>query len=131
MANFAMASRCLTYLNFDCFRRNLTTEAITKYLEQGEYLWLDYVQCYWLEHLRAAIKERNGDVRTLETLVHAVILRWRRSAELESKMWNSSLSLGFDCFKERSPNIYEALHHAAMYKSQSNRLEADQGEFRY
>lgn len=126
-----MASRCLAYLNFDCFRKNLTTEAIANYLEQGEYLWLDYVQCCWLEHLRAAIKERNGDVRTLETLVRAVIHRWIRSAEFESKIWNSSLSLGFDCFKERSPNVYEALRHAAMYKSQSKGFEAGQGEFQY
>lgn len=131
MADFAMVTRCLAYLTFDCFRENLTTEAIAIYLEQGEYIWLDYVQCHWLEHLRAAIRESKEDVQTLETLVRAVIHRWSRSAEIKPKVWDSSISFGFDCFKEHSPNVYEALRHAAMFKSQSKGFEAGQGEFQY
>lgn len=131
MANVAMARRCLAYLTFDCFRENSTTEAISSYLEQGEYLWLDYVQCYWLEHLRAAIKECNGDVRTLEPLVRAVVHRWGRSTNSDSNSWNSSVSFGFDCFREHYPLVHKALCRAAMYTTQSKGFEAGQGKLQF
>ena len=125
-----MAARCLSYLLFDCFRENITVKDIADYLEQGEYLWLDYVHNYWLEHLKAAIGEHNKDFGALVSLVRGFVRRWKRTLDPPESMYlNNGISFGFDCFKQQLPDEYEVLRRAAFYKSQSKRLEIGQGKF--
>ena len=125
-----MAARCLSYLSFDCFREDITAKDIADYLEQGEYLWLDYVHKYWLEHLKQAVREPNKESGPLVSLVQGFVRRWKRTPEPpESISLNNGISFGFDCFKQHSPDEYGVLCRAAQYKSQSKRLEIDQGKF--
>lgn len=127
MAHYAMATRCLTYFLFSCFAEDITDEAIANYIEQGEYLWLDYAQSHWLEHLRAGCGVPDNEIRTLEALVSPFVHRWGRSTEDSSLFWNRNVSFGFNCFEKRCPDEYKALSNAAMYKSQSTTLDVSEG----
>ena len=81
MAHYAMATRCIVYFLFSCFSDGLTVEAIEGYIEQGEYLWLEYAQSHWLEHFRAACGVAENEMQTLEPLLRAFVHRWGRSSE--------------------------------------------------
>lgn len=99
MAHYAMATRCVVYFLFPCFSDGLTVEDIEGYIEQGEYMWLDYAQSHWLEHFGAACGVAGNEMQTLERLLRAFVHRWRRSSEEGSLVWNRKISFGFDISK--------------------------------
>jgi hypothetical protein len=125
MAHHKMAIRCLSYLRFPCFGAELDADDITAYIKSGDYLWLEYVESYWLEHVKAAGKADQTHLPELDEALTRVLLRWRRRGE--ARILNHDCDFGFISFKDHSPSSYKMLVQAAMYKSQEKGLGCGEG----
>jgi hypothetical protein len=98
---------------------------ITAYIKSGDYLWLEYVESYWLEHVKAAGKADQTHLPELDEALTRVLLRWRRCGE--ARTLNHDCNFGFTSFKDHSPSSYKMLVQAAMYKSQEKELGYGEG----
>jgi hypothetical protein len=127
IAHQRLAVICLTYLRFDCFNKTLDYDEITTYINRGEYLWLNYAESNWLEHVKSASKV---DVQNLDHLCSSLSLflsHWRRSDVTEDLANTFPFDFGFSVFREMAPDVYQVLVKAALYKSQVQRVRGSKG----
>lgn len=129
-AHHKMALRCLIFLQFSCFRSDITEKEIAHYIRIGEYLWLEYAQAHWLEHVRLGSKANQDSLQRLDKALHYFLARWKKAdAGGYSSPGNSNSSLfGFGAFKEIHSENYQLLMSGAMYKSQKRFHENIKGE---
>jgi len=50
-----LATRCLRYLTFECFRNDCTTEELQEAIREGTLAFQDYAAAKWFDHVRAVI----------------------------------------------------------------------------
>lgn len=125
-----MAMRCLTFLQFSCFKRDITDNEITQYVGIGEYLWLEYAQAHWLEHVQLGSKADHDSLQRLNNALRGFVVRWKKSGASEQPYSKNSNScaFGFGAFKEISSETYQMLVSGAKYKSQKRFHEDVKGE---
>ena len=118
-AHYKMALRCLSFLQFRCFNANLTDEDITSHIKRGEYLWLEYAESSWLEHVRSGSNVEPDMLHKLNCFLQNFLVYWRR--EYTSTGCNPrklNIDFGLTAFRELSPEVYQTLVQSALYKSQ-------------
>jgi hypothetical protein len=125
MAHHKMAIRCLSFFQFACFEDDLDEDGIAVHIKRGDYLWLEYAESYWLEHVRAASKVDPVHLPQLDESLTKFLVRWRRQGETTTL--NFGRDFGFTSFKNRSPYSYETLNQAAMYKSHGKESGTGEG----
>lgn len=115
-----MAMRCLTFLQFSCFKRDITDNEITQYVGIGEYLWLEYAQAHWLEHVQLGSKADHDSLQRLNNALRGFVVRWKKSGASEQPYSETPnrFAFGFGALKEISLETYQMLVSGAMYKSQ-------------
>lgn len=129
-AHYNMAVRCLTFLQFSCFKRDLTENEITHYIRIGEYLWLEYAQAHWLDHVQSATKADHYSLQKLNSALRCFFARWKTedaSGQQYFELSNGSV-FGFGAFREISSETYHMLVAGAMYKSQKRFHDHIKGE---
>ncbi|MCJ1262628.1 hypothetical protein MMC22_002498 [Lobaria immixta] len=115
-----MALRCLTFLQFSCFRPDITEKKIAHYIRIGEYLWLEYAQTNWLEHVRLGGRANQDSLQRLDSALHSFLARWKNTDATEQS-YHGTLDgsmFGLDALREISSENYQLLVSGAMYKSQ-------------
>ncbi|KAA6406931.1 MAG: hypothetical protein FRX48_09229 [Lasallia pustulata] len=76
IANRNMATLCLSYLTFDCIALEFNHPEYLKRVEMGEYAFLEYSICYWIQHMhyfRSAADEVSEEIQVLMKLSHEVL----------------------------------------------------------
>lgn len=119
-AHHKMALRCLIFLQFSCFRPDITEKEIAHYIQIGEYLWLEYAQAHWLEHVRLGSKANQDSLQRLDSALLSFLARWKNTDATE-KSYHGTLDgsvFGLDALSEISSENYQLLVSGAMYKSQ-------------
>jgi hypothetical protein len=127
IAHQRLAITCLTYLRFDCFKKTLDCEEIATYINRGEYLWLDYAESNWLEHVKSASQVDVQNLDRLLSSLHLFVLDWRRSDVAEDLSNILPFDFGFSAFRGNSLDVYRTLVKAALYKSQGQRAQSSEG----
>ena len=129
-AHHKMALRCLTFLQFSCFRPDITEKEIAHYIRIGEYLWLEYAQAHWLEHVRLGSKANQDSLQRLDNALHYFLARWKNT-DATAQSYHGTLDgsvFGLDALREISSENYQLLVSGAMYKSQKRFHEHMKGE---
>lgn len=129
-AHYKMATRCLTFLQFSCFKRDITENEITYYIGIGEYLWLEYAKAHWLEHVQLGSKACHDSLHSLDSALHCFLARWKKtdaSGQSYPEISNSPV-FGFEGFRGTSSENYQMLVSGAMYKSQKRFHDDIRGE---
>ena len=125
-----MAIRCLTFLQFSCFKPDITEKEIAHYIGIGEYLWLEYAQAHWLEHVRLGSKADHGSLQGLDIALRSFFGRWQK-IDPSVQHYQGTLEgsvFGFGALRNVSSDNYQLLVSGAMYQSQKRFHDTFQGE---
>ena len=69
IANRNMVRLCMSYLTFDCIKREIDYPEYLERVEKGEYAFLEYSVCYWLQHMLHLRSEEERDSNETRSLL--------------------------------------------------------------
>ncbi|KAI9854363.1 MAG: hypothetical protein M1813_001266 [Trichoglossum hirsutum] len=115
-----MSLHCLRYLQFFSLRPESTDDEIKADILRGEYLWLEYVESNWLDHIRSGSKVDSVKLNELIHYLRQFLARWQKDASHDYNSSNMPLTFSLDTFRDCSPDVYRKLVRVALHQSQGH-----------
>lgn len=127
-AHQKMSLHCLRYLQFFSLRPESTDDEIKADILRGEYLWLEYVESNWLDHIRSGSKVDSVKLNELIHYLRQFLARWQKDASHDYNSSNMPLTFSLDTFRDCSPDVYRKLVRVALHQSQGHISSNHPGE---
>ncbi|KAF8466383.1 hypothetical protein BDZ91DRAFT_725301 [Kalaharituber pfeilii] len=117
-----VASICITYLLFTCFKDSLNEVQIDKYIYSGEYVLLDYVFQNWILHVRDATADHGCKTDTISALMEQVEVLLKHKSLMGPESGSEAVMTGelarsedFPLIRIHSPKLYGPIYKTYAY----------------
>src|SRR5690606_7267588 len=100
-----MAEKCFIYFSFSCFNEKLSENIIIQHITNGSYVWLEYAEKHWLDHVKGAAKALNSSTGPgLVSLILRHLDRWKEDDSIPAPA--GGFDFGMGDYKEYSGSVF-------------------------
>ena len=114
-----LATKCMSYLSFDCFRTDRSDSEMVRSILRGDYAFQQYAEFQLIEHIKRYVLSALSQALPVSSSLCQNIMGFidaRENTQLDSLDSTVHLSEKWlESFKDEWPDIYDKLYDASLF----------------